>query len=232
MQITVKELAKAAKISPRTLHYYDKIGLLHPAAYSSSGYRLYGNNELIKLQQISYLKQLGFSLEQIKYMLVHKQEIPIMLESQLAFLEVELKRIKAVQELVRQAMTDEPILTSENWQQLFAELPEVSEEVNGIVKKDNDFYRVLQTITAMFLKPINIFFMLFSVAGIIYNIQAIVFSQDTLINPIVMLVVFMIALVITIIAVFRISIKQLLVEIDRSNTAFQRHVDAILDQKR
>ncbi|TLG76606.1 MerR family transcriptional regulator [Culicoidibacter larvae] len=232
MQITVKELAKAAKISPRTLHYYDKIGLLQPAAHSSSGYRLYGEAELIKLQQISYLKQLGFSLEQIKYMLTHKQEIPIMLESQLAFLEVELRRIKDVQESVRQAMTDEPILTSENWQQLFAKLPEASEEVNGSMNKDNDLYRVLQTITAMFLKPINVFFMLFSIVGIIYNIQVIAFAQDTLINPIVMLIVFIVALVVTIIAVFRVSIKQLLSDIDHNNTAFQQHVDAILEQRR
>jgi MerR family transcriptional regulator, thiopeptide resistance regulator len=63
---TVKQLADLANVSPRTLHYYDEIGLLKPAAYGSNGYRYYGREALLKLQQILFFRELGFSLDQIK----------------------------------------------------------------------------------------------------------------------------------------------------------------------
>ena len=63
---SVKELAKLASISVRTLHYYDKIGLLKPAFRSEKGYRYYGRNELLLLQQILFYKELGFSLKDIE----------------------------------------------------------------------------------------------------------------------------------------------------------------------
>ena len=63
---SVKKLAKLAGISVRTLHYYDKIGLLKPAFRSEKGYRYYGRNELLLLQQILFYKELGFSLKDIE----------------------------------------------------------------------------------------------------------------------------------------------------------------------
>ena len=48
----VKEVAAIANISPRTLHYYDEIGLLSPSAVGENGYRYYDQNTLIRLQQI------------------------------------------------------------------------------------------------------------------------------------------------------------------------------------
>ncbi len=63
---TVKEVSKLAGISVRTLQYYDKIGLLKPARYTESGYRLYDNASLDKLQQILLFKELKFSLKEIK----------------------------------------------------------------------------------------------------------------------------------------------------------------------
>lgn len=62
----VGELAKATGVSVRTLHYYDEIGLLQPSTVTGSGHRLYGASELARLQQIKSLRQLGFSLEQIR----------------------------------------------------------------------------------------------------------------------------------------------------------------------
>jgi len=63
---SVKELAELASISIRTLHYYDKIGLLKPAFRSEKGYRCYGRNELLLLQQILFYKELGFKLKDIE----------------------------------------------------------------------------------------------------------------------------------------------------------------------
>lgn len=63
---TVKALAKLAGISVRTLHHYDKIGLLHPGERTEKGYRIYEKAELLRLQQILFYKELGFSLNEIK----------------------------------------------------------------------------------------------------------------------------------------------------------------------
>ncbi len=59
------QLAKLARITPRTLRYYDKIGLVEPSGRSGAGHRIYGEEDLVKLQQVLALKFLGFSLTQI-----------------------------------------------------------------------------------------------------------------------------------------------------------------------
>lgn len=66
MSYTVKQLANAAGVSPRTLHFYDEIGLLKPDAYGENGYRYYGETALLRLQQILFFKELDFSLADIK----------------------------------------------------------------------------------------------------------------------------------------------------------------------
>ena len=61
----VGEVAALTQVSVRTLHHYDRIGLLRPALQSSGGYRLYGESELLRLQQILTLRYLGFPLKRI-----------------------------------------------------------------------------------------------------------------------------------------------------------------------
>lgn len=62
---TVGEVAKLSGVSIRTLHHYDEVGLLKPADVGSNGYRYYGKEELLRLQQILFHRELGLSLEQI-----------------------------------------------------------------------------------------------------------------------------------------------------------------------
>ncbi|WP_420146725.1 MerR family transcriptional regulator [Spirosoma sp.] len=62
---SVKNLAKLAGVSVRTLHHYDRLGLLKPSVRTEARYRLYGQEELIRLQQILFYKELDFSLEEI-----------------------------------------------------------------------------------------------------------------------------------------------------------------------
>lgn len=66
MEYTVQKLSKIAGISTRTLRYYDEIGILKPARINSSGYRIYGQNEVDRLQQILFYRELGVSLDSIK----------------------------------------------------------------------------------------------------------------------------------------------------------------------
>ncbi|PKO19246.1 MAG: MerR family transcriptional regulator [Chloroflexi bacterium HGW-Chloroflexi-10] len=63
---TVKEISKMAGITPRTLHYYDEIGLLKPSRVGVNGYRYYGDECLLHLQQILLYRELDMPLEDIK----------------------------------------------------------------------------------------------------------------------------------------------------------------------
>ncbi len=66
MEYTVQRLGQIAGVSTRTLRYYDEIGILRPARINSSGYRIYGQEEVDRLQQILFYRELGVSLENIK----------------------------------------------------------------------------------------------------------------------------------------------------------------------
>ncbi len=63
---TVKQLAKLAGVSVRTLHYYDEIGLLKPSSRGGNGYRHYEEEALLRLQQILFYRELDLSLAEIK----------------------------------------------------------------------------------------------------------------------------------------------------------------------
>ena len=63
---TVKQICKLSGITPRTLHYYDEIGLLKPSRIGDNGYRYYEEEALLSLQQILFYRELGMPLENIK----------------------------------------------------------------------------------------------------------------------------------------------------------------------
>jgi DNA-binding transcriptional MerR regulator len=65
----VKKLAHISGVSVRTLHHYDRIGLLKPSIRTQARYRLYGEPQLLRLQQILFYKELDFSLEEIRAIL-------------------------------------------------------------------------------------------------------------------------------------------------------------------
>lgn len=68
---TVKQLARLAGVTPRTLHYYDEIGLLKPSLVGDNGYRYYGEQEVLRLQQILLFRQMELPLGQIAEILGH-----------------------------------------------------------------------------------------------------------------------------------------------------------------
>lgn len=63
---TVKQLSKLAGITPRTLHHYDEIGLLKPSRVGDNGYRYYGEDAVLRLQQILFYRELDIPLDDIK----------------------------------------------------------------------------------------------------------------------------------------------------------------------
>lgn len=65
----IKEVSDLAGVTVRTLHHYDSINLLKPRFINNNGYRFYGDEELEKLQQILFFRELDFSLDEIKKIL-------------------------------------------------------------------------------------------------------------------------------------------------------------------
>ena len=91
---TVNDLAKIFSVSKRTLHFYDKIGLLKPKTYNHSGYRLYEDEQINRLKEIVFYRDLEIDLATIKKLLenpkIDKIEI---LDNQRTKLITEGKRI-------------------------------------------------------------------------------------------------------------------------------------------
>ena len=69
MEYTVKLLADLAGITPRTLRWYDEMGLLKPARVTEAGYRIYGPREVDRLQDILFYRELGLELSAIRRIL-------------------------------------------------------------------------------------------------------------------------------------------------------------------
>jgi DNA-binding transcriptional MerR regulator len=66
---TVRQLAKMAGVSVRTLHHYDRIRLLRPSSRTEAGYRQYGETDLLRLQQVLFYRELDFPLAAIRTIL-------------------------------------------------------------------------------------------------------------------------------------------------------------------
>lgn len=76
--ILIGELAEKANISKRTLYHYEQIGLLKPTVIAENRYRYYDENAIFHLQKILLLKSIGYTLEQIKGLLLQNQNNDIM----------------------------------------------------------------------------------------------------------------------------------------------------------
>ncbi|GER91884.1 hypothetical protein KDW_60460 [Dictyobacter vulcani] len=118
---TTSQFAQKAAVTPRTLRFYDKVGLLSPSEHTEAGHRLYSDEDLWSLQQILALKLLGFSLEEIKVCLQkdpeHLQEALVMQKAMLREkrnqLDAILRVIEKAEELLKRNQRDwESILTN------------------------------------------------------------------------------------------------------------------------
>ncbi len=97
--LTVKQLAHMAGVTPRTLHYYDEIGLLKPTQVGENGYRYYGDEAMLRLQQILLYRELDVPLDQIRKIMGRRDfDVQGALEGHRAELE---QRILHLQGLIR-----------------------------------------------------------------------------------------------------------------------------------
>jgi len=98
---TVKQLSELAGVTPRTLHHYDQIGLLKPSRTGENGYRYYGEESLLKLQQILFYRELGLPLVEIKRIMGRRDfEILPALEAHKVDLRKKIARLELLIETV------------------------------------------------------------------------------------------------------------------------------------
>ena len=74
---TVGQVAALARVTVRTLHHYDEIGLLVPGDRSAAGYRRYSGDDLARLQRILFYRELGFGLDEITKILDDPDSDPL-----------------------------------------------------------------------------------------------------------------------------------------------------------
>ena len=108
MEYSVQELSRISGVTPRTLRWYDQIGLLKPCRVAETGYRYYGPEEVDRLQHILFYRSLGVKLDEIRKCL----DAPgfsrlAALKSHLAALEAQQERIGALIRSVRSTIEAE-----------------------------------------------------------------------------------------------------------------------------
>ena len=113
-QYQVREFADMAGVTVRTLQYYDRIGLMQPSDKTDANHRLYERKDLLKLQQILTLKQLGFTLKEIKSMLNHPNlDLRSALEAQKKSIDAQIDQLQSVSDAMAHAM--QVLDTTEHW---------------------------------------------------------------------------------------------------------------------
>jgi len=117
MLYTVKEISALAHVTIKTLHHYHKVGLLVPQEISEAGYRLYGQPELERLQQILFYRELDFSLADIRDALAQDSDRINVLTRQRSLLLSRRGRldrlIKMLDDSLSYAMRSEAMTTSD-----------------------------------------------------------------------------------------------------------------------
>lgn len=102
---SISQVAKLTGVSIRTFQYYDEIGLLKPTKLTDSGYRLYDNRALEKLQQIMFFRELEIPLAEIKEIMGNpdfdKKQV---LAVQKSLLESKRNRLNGIIELIHDVM--------------------------------------------------------------------------------------------------------------------------------
>ncbi|WJV50693.1 MerR family transcriptional regulator [Streptomyces flavofungini] len=105
MSYTVGQVAGFAGVTVRTLHHYDRTGLLTPSERSAGGYRLYGDADLARLQQILFYRELGFALDEIAQILTDPQANALdLLRARRRTLREQIDRLERLVEVADRAM--------------------------------------------------------------------------------------------------------------------------------
>lgn len=113
------EFARLVGVSVRTLHHYDRVGVLKPSGRTAAGYRLYGERDLARLEQIVMLKFLGLPLKQIKSILERRGfDLQATLRMQREILAERRRQIESAIEAIERAELEVAAGGSPDWEAL------------------------------------------------------------------------------------------------------------------
>lgn len=136
----ISEVAKISKITIRTLHYYDEIGILSPSI-DNKGYRVYSEEDLLRLQQILFFREMDFSLKEIKDIIDNpgfNRE-----ESLINHREILIKkkaRLEKIIETINKSIKEEGTMSKEDMFNGFS-MKEINEHKNKYAKEVKEKYR-------------------------------------------------------------------------------------------
>lgn len=112
----IGELAARVGVSVRTLHHYDRLGLVQPSARSEAGYRLYSEPDYLRLQQVLTLRCLGIPLRRIRDILDGEDfDIAASLRIQRHALRERIEELRRVESAVRDALDAQERSGAWNW---------------------------------------------------------------------------------------------------------------------
>lgn len=127
------QFAKMAKVSERTIRYYDKIGLLKPSFVMENGYRQYSDLDLLKLQKILSLKHLGFSIEEIFPMVMDNTNLKESFELQIDLIEDKISHLQSLKDALKRASHSSNL----SWNMILSLVQLSNEETNIIEQYKN-----------------------------------------------------------------------------------------------
>ncbi|KIZ19727.1 MerR family transcriptional regulator [Streptomyces natalensis] len=157
MSYSVGQVAAFANVTVRTLHHYDEIGLLQPGERSHAGHRRYGDEDLDRLQQILFYRELGFPLDEVAALLDDPDADPREhLRRQHDLLAARIEKLKRMAAAVEHAMEARKMginLTPEEKFEVFGDFdPDVYEEEVRERWGHTDAYKASQRAAASYTK--------------------------------------------------------------------------------
>lgn len=140
MKWYIKEFGKLTGVSVRMLHHYDKIGLLKPSLRLESGYRVYSEADLLKLETIVALKYFGFGLSKIKQLTQKKVETRELFLAQQAALQEQIAHLQSVNKTLKSTINHYEKHKSVDWTTIITLIKEYS-----MNKKQAEYEKYLES---------------------------------------------------------------------------------------
>ncbi len=137
--MTAGEIAKKMNCTVRTVQYYDQIGLLHPTSYTDGKRRLYSMKDYVILHQIIGLKELGFSLKEIKEKIIPAdsiEQINEFLTIQEKSIKAQIKKLKKDHEIISKFKKETNAINKVDWE-LFI-------EILAFLRSDDEHYWIVK----------------------------------------------------------------------------------------
>ncbi|WFU14514.1 MerR family transcriptional regulator [Bradyrhizobium sp. CB3481] len=108
----IGELAEATGLTVRTLHHYEHIGLLRASERTDGGHRMYDSDSVQRVYQIRALREIGFSLEEIRKAMEGSSSLTDLLRSHLERIENQVERTTMLRDRLRNMTTDGEVQVS------------------------------------------------------------------------------------------------------------------------